>query len=58
MAHLAGGLKHFHGFPDVGQARGLCLWILEDSSDPNLENAADKSTEKDSITDYALKVEN
>ena len=45
LAHLAGGLKNFHSFPDVRQARGLCLRILEDSSDPNLENAADESTE-------------
>ena len=58
MAHLAGGLKHFHSFPDVRQAGGLCLRIFEDTGDPNLENAADKSTEKDSITDDTLKVEN
>ena len=44
LAHLAGGLEYFHGFPDVGQASGLRLRILKDTGDPNLENAADKST--------------
>ena len=45
LTHLAGGLKHFHGFPDVGQAGGLRLRILKDTGDPNLEDTADKSTE-------------
>ena len=58
MAHLARGLEHFHGLPDVGQARGLRLRILKDAGDPNLENSADESTEQDSVADDALQVEN
>ena len=57
LAHPAGSLKPFHGFPDVGQTCGFCLWALEDPSDSYLEDSADEGAKKDTIAYDALEIQ-